>query len=75
MSPREIVRAVTEIERKMQEEKNRHNQTMVSLCGVLAELRGKCKHPLSSFYPDPAGGSDSFRECDLCGDTLPAFGG
>lgn len=31
------------------------------------KLRSNCDHPLFSYHGDPAGGSDSFHSCDICG--------
>lgn len=31
----------------------------------------RCNHPSKTYYADPSGGSDSHRECNICGAILP----
>ena len=33
----------------------------------LSQLQRECKHRLKTYYGDPAGGHDSFYECNDCG--------
>lgn len=33
------------------------------------KIQAECKHESQSFNPDPAGGRDSWHECDICGKT------
>ncbi len=67
MSPREIVTTIVDLERLLAAEKLRHDAETARLRNLIAGVRAKCPHALTTFYPDPSGGSDSWRECDLCG--------
>ncbi len=42
-----------------------------TLRSTLAEIQSKCPHLETTFYGDPAGGSDSHTSCDLCGKEMP----
>lgn len=47
---------------EFREEKTKHDEGM-------KVLQGRCQHPsgLTKHHSDPAGGSDSFTECLVCG--------
>lgn len=48
-------------------ENKRHYAKIAKLANELAMIRHACKHPKTTYYPDAAGGSDSWYECDICG--------
>ncbi len=51
-----------------QKELNRHERAMKKLNEGLAAFRETCSHNGSTtFHGDPAGGNDSWNECDICG--------
>lgn len=33
-------------------------------------VRKKCRHYVTTYNGDPAGGNDSYRSCDICGVTV-----
>jgi hypothetical protein len=35
----------------------------------IRKARGECPHYAMKYYADPCGGTDSHRECDLCGEV------
>ncbi len=67
MSPREIVTAIIDLERLLAAEKLRHDTETARLGNLIARVQAKCPHPLATYHADPSGGTDSWRECDLCG--------
>lgn len=44
-----------------------HNKARLELNAECVTLQKSCPHHETTYYPDPAGGSDSDTICDLCG--------
>ncbi len=44
-----------------------YENTLKKLSCSEKEIQHCCDHPVSTYNADPAGGSDSYRECDICG--------
>lgn len=44
-----------------------YNVKMSAAREELRKAQKTCRHKKTSFYPDPAGGSDSYNECCWCG--------
>jgi hypothetical protein len=44
-----------------------HTVLMSRLKAKLSLIRERCSHPATKHYGDPAGGSDSYTECLICG--------
>lgn len=63
----EILRGVSSVNQAKAGEVARHLEVMDKLHLDLGELQSRCGHDLTTFYPDPSGGNDSFTECDICG--------
>lgn len=51
-------------------EDERHKRKIARLNAKMAEMRTKCQHKKCTYHGDPAGGSDSYHECDDCGKYL-----
>lgn len=52
--------------RQREAEEQRHAKQTAELQAQLEAIQGACKHQHKSFYPDAAGGSDSFHRCNIC---------
>ena len=37
---------------------------------AMKNIRSQCTHLLTTYIPDPGGGRDSDKYCDICGETL-----
>lgn len=53
---------------KVLREEDRHRDAMKALGAELKRIREGCSHPEWVYHADPAGGSDSFHECSVCGE-------
>jgi LPS O-antigen subunit length determinant protein (WzzB/FepE family) len=62
-----IIRNAQEDKIKLKEEFDQDIRTINEAVKIAQSL---CKHEEKSFNPDPAGGRDSYYECDICGKTL-----
>ncbi len=61
-----IVCEVLSLEKKTQEEINRHQMTLSHLAECLARVRNSCPHTLTTRF-DGSGNNDSWEQCELCG--------
>lgn len=73
----DLIYKVKDIETKIQTNRMqlnaaRHNWEVAqkTFSSNLTIYQSQCKHPSFSYWGDPAGGSDSFNECDICGKHL-----
>jgi hypothetical protein len=62
-----IKSSINQITRKQMELEKKHEKEKAELEKDLSEIRKKCKHESITWFGDPAGGSDSFEECNVCG--------
>lgn len=53
----------------MQDEIARHSEAMKAHRLNEQVVRADCPHWHRVYHGDPAGGSDSYSECDVCGET------
>jgi hypothetical protein len=65
-----IVYEVARLEETMAGEERQHEQKMKMYERQLKEARAKCPHPAKDYHPDASGGTDSWSECQLCGEIL-----
>lgn len=47
--------------------KKRHQSELSTLNNGITLVQSDCKHEDLTYYPDAAGGSDSFHVCNICG--------
>jgi hypothetical protein len=52
---------------KLRRELARHDDAKRAIESEIKQLQDKCGHPQSIYCGDPAGGSDSFHSCNICG--------
>ncbi len=45
----------------------RHKEELAAIGRERARIRKSCKHQTTQYHGDPAGGSDSWTECQICG--------
>jgi cell fate (sporulation/competence/biofilm development) regulator YmcA (YheA/YmcA/DUF963 family) len=55
------------VEREIDTVKKRYQEAMDLLSLKKSVVQKKCSHRLTTTYPDPAGGSDRWTVCDICG--------
>jgi len=66
---RKIVIEVAELEQIRDTEKQEFREKMLDIDKRLTDIRNKCPHPLTKYYPDASGNNDSTTECLICGKT------
>ena len=66
----EIRQSVRRLYKERQEAERRHTEELDAIAKQLAEVHKRCGHPSRTHHPDPAGGSDSWTECDVCGASV-----
>jgi hypothetical protein len=54
----------------LDELKKNYEERAAAVNKEIAAIRNECGHLVSEYHADPAGGSDSFTTCLLCGDVL-----
>ena len=52
--------------RNCRDEEERHKTARNTLNAELKAIQVKCRHLASTYYGDPAGGSDSWTQCNYC---------
>lgn len=62
-----VARAVCSVERTIDSVIREHEANIEKLKKDLVDARGMCRHDFTKYHADPAGGSDSFNECLVCG--------
>ena len=50
----------------LQKLKQQHQIEIDGMQDTIRQLRLRCDHPISTFFGDPSGGTDSFHKCDIC---------
>lgn len=63
----EIQKGITRAKDEIEHLEKEHKKKLAVIETKIKEIRMKCKHEKKKHYADPAGGSDSFDECDICG--------
>jgi restriction endonuclease S subunit len=63
----EIQKRKWEIRKQQQEMKDRHNAEIGDLRKEEVRNHNRCPHYISNYHGDPAGGNDSYSDCDICG--------
>ena len=58
------------IELAREEAESIYKDTLKELDDQLAEVRQKCPHLETEYYPDASGNNDSWTECKWCGTEL-----
>ena len=53
-----------------QQETEKYKKIISEIKGKVFALQMECPHWESAFYGDPAGGSDSYSECLICGQQM-----
>jgi hypothetical protein len=61
---------IAENHRLRQEAERAFADKIAKLDKRLEGIRDNCPHYTTTYYPDAAGGSDSWTECDTCGRDL-----
>lgn len=64
---KDIRREVGRIETAQEEAESTYKDTLKELDDQLAEVRQKCPHLETEYYPDASGNNDSWTECKWCG--------
>jgi hypothetical protein len=62
-----IKQEVNNIKRKMGQCRESYEEQLKELNIKMVEIWKSCKHEKTKHYGDPAGGFDSFDECEICG--------
>lgn len=62
-----LAREIRKIKQRRADADIAHENAVASLGANIRSLQGQCDHPSTTYHGDPAGGSDSFMECDVCG--------
>lgn len=65
-----IQRDLSILHRRGDLEQCRHKDATDALDSELRAIQARCGHWSKTYFPDPAGGSSSFTECDICGVEL-----
>lgn len=47
-----------------------HRLVIASLDQKVVQIQFNCSHEVTKYHGDPAGGSDSFTVCEICGANL-----
>lgn len=55
---------------KESQEVERHQKVVDGIKSEIREIQSECHHYSTTFYPDPAGGSDSEVICNICNKEL-----
>jgi hypothetical protein len=66
----DVVEHLRLCERRRAEVRDEAAKRLAAIDADLAKIRGRCRHWKSRHHGDPAGGSDSFTECEICGKEL-----
>ena len=64
---KDIRREVSRIEIAHEKADSTYKDTHKKLDDQLAEVRQKCPHLETEYYPDASGNNDSWTECKWCG--------
>ena len=62
--------AIVTLKARLHREMNEHAKRVDRINRDIAEVRKQCKHRQTTYHPDPSGGRDSSRTCDVCGAEL-----
>jgi hypothetical protein len=62
-----VASEVARIKRQIATAEDDHKSRMQLLAKDLQDARNLCHHDFTKYHADPAGGSDSFNECLVCG--------
>lgn len=65
-----IVKDLWRIENKRNELIVEYNDAFKALGVEVKEVREKCPHYVTTYYPDPSGNNDSETTCDICGKEM-----
>jgi hypothetical protein len=65
-----IQREINILNQSKREEKEKYMKAIGRIDFLIEQQRERCSHELTSYYGDPAGGSDSFTTCDICGKEI-----
>ncbi|OWK34351.1 hypothetical protein [Fimbriiglobus ruber] len=63
-------RKVAEIRDRKAAAERAHRLAITAMDAELAAVHRDCRHPTTKWHADPAGGSDSWDECLVCGATI-----
>ena len=59
--------AVRQLNAKIETENKRHKDALAAIEHEKQKVFKSCDHLDSTYHGDPAGGSDSFTRCNICG--------
>ena len=63
----QVAALVQRLERLERELRQAHLTRLKEVHEKLEAAREQCWHPVSAYHGDPAGGSDAYHVCDICG--------
>ena len=61
-----VIKQIDKIKAELSKEYTEHNKKIIALQKKLSEVESECHHPVTTYYSDPSGGSDSSTICDVC---------
>lgn len=64
---RNIQERMHNIVRKNHDAHEQYRTIVTELDKERKQVQAECDHPVTTYHPDAAGGSDSWRQCDICG--------
>lgn len=64
---RALVNKLNVLHKAVEDEFASHNMRLNKLKSDIEKIQAKCDHPITKKECDPSGGSDSSRECEICG--------
>ena len=67
LTPAVVKRRLDALNRQLAAEIIRHEAEKLRIRTEVKAIQGRCQHTKTTEYRDPAGGSDSSTECDICG--------
>ncbi len=70
LSVRLIRRDINDNEICREESEQKYKVESEQYVAIKKGVQNRCKHWKTTYFPDAAGGSDSFTECDICGKQL-----
>lgn len=62
-----IADSIRTLDAKIDAENKRHKNALAAIESEKQKVMKKCDHLDTTYHGDPAGGSDSFTQCNICG--------
>lgn len=64
---KEIRRQLTLAYNKLDNAKHIYEEAENKCALDVTEIKKRCTHPTTTYFPDPSGNNDSYTQCDVCG--------